>query len=297
MKRKEVFPDFFILGAQRCGTTSLYAWLNQHSEIFMSYPKEPIFFEAEYEKGLDFYWNKYFSGWKGERLTGDARAYNLPLPFVPERIRAVNPSAFFIVSLRNPVERAFSSWWLHYHRKRSRRKSENLSFNDAIMEEYKKNKNGINFDDMERYVRKCDRNSDIYRMYLYQGYYAEHLERYFNFFPREKFRIFLFEDIIKNPKDVLKDICNFLNISSGECENFDYTAKNVAEPMKLSRATYLFIRNISTHSVKALCDKGLLGIGKRPDIPLYMRKWLIEHYRPHNERLEKILGRSLSHWS
>jgi hypothetical protein len=74
-------PTFLLLGAAKCGTTSLAYYLSQHPDVCFSDPKEPIFFEAEYEKGLDHYWQKYFQAWSGERAIGEGRPWNLYLPF------------------------------------------------------------------------------------------------------------------------------------------------------------------------------------------------------------------------
>jgi hypothetical protein len=86
-------PNFFILGAAKCGTSSLRGYLSRHPEVFMSDPKEPFFFEAEYEKGFDFYWRRYFSDWQGEPAIGEARHRNLFLPYVTKRIAASVPDA------------------------------------------------------------------------------------------------------------------------------------------------------------------------------------------------------------
>ena len=98
-----VLPDFFILGAAKAGTTSLFELLKLHPDVFMSSPKEPFFFEYEYEKGLGFYSRTYFRGWNGQKRIGEARVSHLLLPFVPGRIRASRPEARLIAILRDPV--------------------------------------------------------------------------------------------------------------------------------------------------------------------------------------------------
>ena len=105
-------PNFFILGAARCGTTSLYRYLQRHPDVFMATPKEPKFFEAEWSEGAEYYWSRYFTDWDGEPLAGEARPANLFLPFVPERISRLAPEARLLVILRDPVHRAYSSWRL-----------------------------------------------------------------------------------------------------------------------------------------------------------------------------------------
>ncbi len=105
-------PNFFILGAARYGTTSLYRYMQRHPDVFMSSPKEPKFFEAEWDRGADYYWRRYFSGWGGEPVVGEARPANLFLPYVPERVHRLAPDAKLVVILRDPVQRAYSQWRL-----------------------------------------------------------------------------------------------------------------------------------------------------------------------------------------
>jgi hypothetical protein len=101
-------PNFFILGSAKCGSTTLYEHLGQHPDVFFSTPKEPIFFEAEYEKGFDYYWDTYFAAWDGQAAIGEARHRNLFLPYVAPRVHAACPDARLIVIVRNPVDRAYS---------------------------------------------------------------------------------------------------------------------------------------------------------------------------------------------
>src|SRR5687768_11767835 len=90
-------PNFLILGAARSGTTTLHEYLPLHPDVYMSMPKEPLFFEAEYRRGLDYYWRTYFRGWRGQQLVGEARVANLLLPFVVDRIAESVPDAKLIV--------------------------------------------------------------------------------------------------------------------------------------------------------------------------------------------------------
>ena len=106
--------NFFILGAARSGTTSLYQYLARHPDVLMSTPKEPVFFEAEYENGLAYYRDRYFKGWNGEPALGEARPANLLLSYVAPRIRESFPDAKLVAILRNPVDRAYSHWWVKY---------------------------------------------------------------------------------------------------------------------------------------------------------------------------------------
>ena len=112
----QFLPNLFILGAAKCGTWTLHGCLAAQAQVCMSDPKEPFFFEAQFEQGLDHYHRTYFGHWNGERLIGESRHRNLYLPYVPERIHRVSPEARLIVMVRNPIERAYSHWWHWYSR-------------------------------------------------------------------------------------------------------------------------------------------------------------------------------------
>jgi len=118
---------FFILGAAKCGTSSLYYYLDQHPEILMSTPKETLFFEKEYHQGVDYFRSKYFPNYNGETFLGEARHRNLYLPYIPDRLAKSFPDAKLIIMLRNPVDRAYS----HYVHCKNRG-IEALNFKDAI---------------------------------------------------------------------------------------------------------------------------------------------------------------------
>ena len=103
---------FHIVGAQRCGTTSLHATLAKSPNILMSTPKESKFFERDYFSGVDSYLAQYFPYLKAANPTafGDARPQNLMIGYVPMRIRETFPNAKIIILLRHPILRAYSSF-------------------------------------------------------------------------------------------------------------------------------------------------------------------------------------------
>lgn len=142
MTTKLTRPSFLILGAAKCGTTSLYKLLSQHPDIFMAYPKEPMFFAAEFHRGADYYWQTYFQGYSGELAVGEAAHLNLYLPYVAPRIKATLEKPRFIVMCRDPVERARS----HYFFNRAR-DQEPLSIDAAIEENLRRLEKGPHFRD------------------------------------------------------------------------------------------------------------------------------------------------------
>lgn len=301
MKVDRDFPDFFIGGVTKSGTTSLYSWLDQHPDIYMCRPhKEPIFFEAEFEKGTDFYWDKYFSSWDGQRLIGEANVRNFFVPFVTERIHSVAPDARFIIIMRNPIDRALAHWWHLYYRKGANRDCETIGFEDAIRDNAERLNKGFYMNSAEEiklYQDKIVRGSfGLYRTYLDAGYYAEHIERYFKFFPKEQFKFILFEELVKDSLKVVKESLTFLGLEASVADGFDFSAKKQVRRLKLNRLPCHISNNMSLDFLKSILKNGLGSIRKRPKIKAEMREWLVEHYRPHNKRLEDLLGIKLDHW-
>jgi hypothetical protein len=259
-------PSFFILGAAKCGTTSLHGYFGQHPEICVSEPKEPLYFESEYERGLSYYFNRYFSHWSGEPIAGDARHRNLYLPYIPERIFRYNPTARLIVCLRNPVERAISHWWHWFSRK-----EEPLSLRDSIQQDWERIQSGgapSHATGFSEYALSLYPNPrGFVRTYLDSGYYHEQILRYLRLFPREQLRIVLFEDLATDPAAVMTGLFKFVGADASYALRCDFTPLNRSDPGMLDQA-----------------GSDILA-------------WLVQHFRPHNELLSQLIGRNLDHWN
>lgn len=294
LPRKPVFPDLFILGAAKCGTTTLHACLDQHSDICMSSPKEPLFFEAEYQRGLDFYWERYFAHYGGEQIVGESRHRNLYLPYVPARIHAVNPKARLVVLVRNPIDRAFSHWWMLH-----RRNKDMQEFEEAIrsnLERLKKNLRMETPEEIARYERELPEDG-LYRSYVDTGYYAEQIERFVRQFSPEQIRIFLLEDLHQDPQAVVRKVCDFVGVDPAECDRFDYRRENESKPdMRWYRAARQWVRTLLPLPGHTPRFVSFSKVRQKPTIRPDFRKFLADHFRPHNERLERLVGRTLAHW-
>lgn len=115
MKTESRKPDFFIVGAPKAGTTSIYSYLVQHPEIFMPARKEPYFFgqwRRNSEEDLRDYL-RLFRGVPESKVAGEASTTYLYLQSAAEEIKAFRPDAKIIIMLRNPVDRAYSQYWHH----------------------------------------------------------------------------------------------------------------------------------------------------------------------------------------
>lgn len=290
---------FFILGAAKAGTTSLHAWLDQHPAVQMSDPKEPFFFEAEFENGLAYYHATYFRGADGQRLLGDARHRNLYFPYVPARIHALCPEARLIAVLRNPVDRAYAHWWHWYRLGR-----EALPFRAAIEADEARIRAGQTVStpvEIVEYSRVLDPDGmGPYRTYLDSGYYAEQLERYLGQFSRDRLKIILFEDLIADPRRVLIDTCGFLGIDPAPPTHMDFAARNTSGRLRWRRARDKILARLvdmlRTEPFSLFTHAGRKKLFDRPPLEPGLREWLHQHYRPHNARLAALLNRDLGAW-
>lgn len=310
MMNGERAEHFFILGAAKCGTTSLASYLAQHPSIVMSVPKEPIFFEAEYEKGLEHYWNTCFGHWNGEPFAGEARHRNLYLPYVPRRLHRSYPRAKLIVILRNPVDRAYS----HYlHRKRHNR--ETHSFEEAIKADLTRmdRDRSLSLDAFEETYRKHLRPDGYNARYLSaldSGYYAIQIERYLELFGREQILILFVEDLKKEPARVYSRILSFLHEGLSAID-VDFSVLN-RQPNRLQAYVSRFrrehprlrrvLRGVMPRRIKQGALRAIDFLDTKTPNPdggmsAEMRSWLTRHYEPHIAHLERLTGRDLSSWT
>lgn len=297
-------PDFLLLGAAKCGTTSLASYLAQHPQIFFSEPKEPLFFEAEYEKGLDWYWQRYFRGWRGEPVVGEGRVWNLYLPFVAPRIAEALPDARLVALLRDPVERAHSHWW-HRHS----RGEEPLGFEEAVAADRARIDRGERFEGQEGARRWREglyphSVATRHRALLDPGFYAEQIERYLALFPRERLHVILYDDLARDPEGVLRALFRFLGVDE-DAAVADTRPRNVRREAIRSPGSARLFRMARTLQLRRVVPAPLRPVlrGLLPERPARMpalasgtRRELVAYFEPHTRRLETLLDRDLDAW-
>ena len=193
-----MLPNFLCIGAQKCGTTSLWKILNAHPDVFLASPRETQFFhdDLQFADGAQRYEYRYFSQWSGQQAVGEKCPEYLYVPTVAERIqRTLGPDVKFIVTLRSPAQRAFS----HYRHNLTALR-ESRTFAEAIAEEAEQLNAG-------RFV-------PVPLGYLGRGFYAQQLEAYFAHFDRNQFLIVDFDsDICSDQRSLTHRLCGFLNIN------------------------------------------------------------------------------------
>lgn len=291
-------PNLFILGAAKCGTSSLHEYLSQHPDVCMSNPKEPRFFEAEWERGGDAYWRGCWAHYAGEPVAGEARPANLFLPYVPERVHALAPDARLVVVLREPGARAFSHWW-----QRVQQGLETLPFLDALKDNLRRIEAGIGFDgpEGERRWREAllpDSGTVRVTTYLDTGYYAEQLRRYLALFPAERVKVLLTDDLERGTDQALRDVHAFLGVEPRPLENPEprlvAPRQGGAKVLRALRA--MRIGRALPNAWKDPARRAVGRLGKRAKPEPHEVRWVREHFAERNADLASLIGRDLSKW-
>ncbi len=199
---KESSPDFMIVGATKCGTSSLYNYLSHHPQILLPHKKELDFFWKRYDYGIDWYLAHFPTITDREDfITGEATPNYIRFPLVAQRIKQHCPNIKLILLLRNPVERSIS--W-HYHKLNSGLVKEDLE--TAISLEMKELENLSKEDIIHSGYRKLD--SILSSLYIYQ------VQVWLEFFKREQILILKSEDFYSNPAQTMEQVYDFLGLSN-----------------------------------------------------------------------------------
>ncbi len=279
-------PDFFLVGAAKAGTTSLFQYLTQHPRIFIPPIKEPHYFSEYYDSGapvlptIDDYL-RLFDGCPDEALAGDASTSYLYSVDAAQRILNLQPAARIMAVLRNPVDRAYSLYWFN-----RRDLVENLGFEQALAAE----------------TERISENRHFRFHYVTSGMYADQLQKYFDAFGRDAVRVYLFEDLRADGQALCRDIFSFLGVPTDLPLNTGDRFNPSGEPRSrlLSRVlTHQFPRLRSLFPGTAKLVKHRLmryNVQSAPPMISSTRAALIETFRPDVERLEELIGRDLGRW-
>jgi sulfotransferase family protein len=220
--RRRPLPDFLVLGAQKAGTTALYAYLRWHPGITGPSWKEVSFFDRHWWRGEAWYRGQ-FPLRAGERLVGEASPSYLFHPLAPERARSLVPDAKLVALLRDPVDRAYSQYQHEVALGR-----EPLSFEDALAAE-----NDRLAGEVERLIEDPRAFSRAWwdHTYAARGRYAEQLERWLAVFPRDQLLVVPTEDLGERPADTYASILDFLGAEPYELPAYPRVFDREYEPM------------------------------------------------------------------
>lgn len=193
-----MLPDFFVIGAQKAGSTYLLQCLGEHPQIFMP-PSEVAFFEdGLYDREQMDRFERHFDPATPEQVVGVKRPNLLGLPEVPQRLQQHMPNLKLVVVLRHPVQRAVSGYF-HYMK---------TGFLPLLPIE----------EGMPRLLSRELQDSDLYPRagdVLEFGLYHKHLTHYQKFFPAEKTHIILLDDVRRDAQEELRRTYEFLGVDTG----------------------------------------------------------------------------------
>jgi len=317
-KRKKMnknLPNFFIVGAAKAGTTSLYNYLVEHSDVYMSPIKEPNYFSKDirfedfridYKKTSYIDFNKYFSslplkflhiayiekqkdyeklfeGSENYKVRGEISNSYLFSKKAAEEIRNNIPDAKILIVLRNPIERAYSHYLMD-----ARGGYTGDSFRTAVEKDWNKKRKGWG----------------ISSVYLELGMYATQVERFLIQFPKEQIQIMLFDDLKKDPLSFVKKVYSFLDIDLSQIDQKIFSGTHNKSTMPKFKKIFHFLKNFPGMSVviKLLPKKiktkleSIFLMNKTPKLSREDREYFYPYFEKEITDLECLTGLDLSSW-
>jgi Sulfotransferase family len=302
-------PNFFIVGAQKAGTTSLYHYLNQHPQVYMSPIKEPFFFDHEMDSKGEVVRREFgghrqpprfsnieesstlFEGARGEKAMGEATPLYIYAPGTAERIGRYVPGAKSIALLRNPADRAYSAFLYAV-----RMGVEPLTdFAQALREEPLRMRDGWHY---------------VFH-YRSRGLYYRQLKRYYELFGRERLGVWLYEDLREDPASVAQSVFRFLEVDDTFAPDTSSKYNPAGVPtsgfaraaMKATNRAVWALRKVlpPTSGILPLAFEMRRAVQSRvltepPPINPELREGLVEGYEEDILRLQELIGRDLSTW-
>lgn len=214
-------PDFMIIGAQKCGTTSLHYYLGQHPKLVGTLPKELHYFDQEINHGHDLNWYKsnFFHFSIHKPLFFEATPSYLYDESIAKQVKELFPDIKLIVLLRDPIDRAFSAYSMY--KKLVERRIVDFSRREIVPGEvnpiYKAFVyNRQNFPTFQEAIdielEIIEKNAGMEPALLRRGLYAQQLKSWLKYVDREQMLVLRFSDLVQDLPNTLSDIFRFLNV-------------------------------------------------------------------------------------
>jgi hypothetical protein len=301
------FPDFFLIGAPRCGTTSLSRYLADNPQVCFSRPKEPHYFSllaphAAPDELETAYLSRYFSHCQGRNKTiGEGSVSYLYAPYALQQILSINPQAKFIAIVRNPLDMLPS-----YHLR--------LCF--TVMEDVEDFATAWRLQEVrargEQIPRRCLAPHLLW--YREVAKFGEHVERLYRLAGRDRSLVLLLDDLVRDPGAVYQQVLAFIGVDDDGRTRFQRKLES-----KFYRSRWLqqllyfplgkkgpFVdtlhrrMNLKKASgrkswLKPLARWNTIKVRPAPLDPT-MRKTLRDTFATDVDKLSKLLQRDLSHW-
>ena len=283
--------DFFIVGAPKAGTTSLYHYLSEHPQVEMSSQKEPDYFsdKAIHQQGMYYGKNRVNTLDKYESLFvqkegvvyGEGSVSYLFYDNVAEDIKKYNPNAKIIIMLRNPIERAFSHYLMDYRL-------------------------GLVSDSFENIITKKSKHKNahlFYQQYIEVSKYANQIQRYLDFFEKENILFIDYEDLKNNVSKTVDQVYDFLNISTEFAADINTKYNTFTMPKNKGIRfiySFVFLRKILTFFLPIYLVKNirafLFKADKKPELLKETSSQLSIIFNNDIKKLDEVLGKNYSKW-
>ena len=281
-------PNFFIVGAPKSGTTNMSYYLMQHPQVFMPENLEPYYFARldipqNYKREIISDEKKYlnlFKNAKNCKVVGESSPVYLYCPHSALEIKNRFPNSKLIISLRNPIEIAYSE----YFSLKFMGFDQNRSFDELL-------------DSSEEQLTRNEFHIDSL---LEAGFYSKHIKRFQKIFSKNQIKITIFEEYVKNTVPTINSILSFLGIK--ESITFDATSKgaykvprNFASQKLMNNSTFRKAAKfvIPTVTRQKIGERFLVKESSRPPLKQNQRKRLTQIYQDDVENLSELLGRNL----
>lgn len=251
------FPNFFHAGYPKTASTWLYYCLREHPEVCVCRKDAIHFMTIHYHEGLEGCRGK-FEPYRGEPVVADTTPSYACFSWSRQRMYDCNPNAKILLTLRNPIDRAFSHYW---HGKKKR--SYNYRFEDVLTN-----------------------NVDIFNPWIAYGFYGYHLTELLKLFPREQVKVMLYDDLKKGPAEFCREVFEFLGIDAGFVPKSLHQPRNVAWYRPTLRERFDNLRH-GRPATQSEYDRGMSQ---------EMRERLRRIYAGDLKVLSREINRDLSHW-
>jgi len=293
-------PHFVIVGAPKCGTTSLGRYLARHPDIFLL-RGEPHFFGTDIPYNSprlsERQYRRLFRTAGRQRLLGERSTWYLYSKNAAAEIRAFNPDARILILIRNPADMLYSLHGHQYHRGRR----EDIGDFEQALDAEQARKQGRQIPGNIRF-RECLYYSEIPR-------YSEQIKRYFDTFGRERVKVVVFDDLRDDPAAVYSDVLQFLDADRSFVP--DFNIHNAAFPVKDTWLFRIWKKSPLRYAVRHMLpepiysglrnarEKRLLrqaAAAPRAPMPARVRARLNAEFYPEVAQLSELLDRNLMHW-
>lgn len=295
-------PNFFIVGAPKCGTTALSEYLRSHPDIFLCDPKEPHYFSEDmdqhrYVKKLDSYLDLFQHAAEDKKIIGEASVGYLFSDVALSNIYNFNPNAKIIAMVRNPIEAAISS-----HRQLLYARYENEPDFENAWRLQASRKLGQNIPSTCR--------APAFLQYADACRFGRQIERLMRTFPDKQIKVIVFDDFISDTAKVYREVLDFLELPHDGRDSFprineakqprsEWMARWISASKPLAVRLGMRFRALTGVNLLPLMRKALVlneDKALKTGISEAFHRELAESYREDVALLSTLLKRDLSSW-